>query len=165
MTGIFNFVAGSAAKSENTPAPELTVAVKELPVHDIDIDPSRRGRAIRNLLKANHVNHAVVYKNLELNNTNAHCMSAAYILGANEKHLNTIYDEQTKDLDPWTDSPAEVIDEDWRDFLGDRNYQRAFLDFYEDKLVLKYSYDWKQELAEVLTEGDEPLINCLMGGC
>ncbi|KAJ3492912.1 hypothetical protein NLG97_g5065 [Lecanicillium saksenae] len=164
MAGILSFVSGSASKSRPKATPATTVAVDALPVQDIETDQERRGRSLKHLLKANHVNYAVVYKGLQFNNTNAHNMSTAYILGANENHLNTIYDEQIKDLDPWTPSPAEVIDEDWRDFLGDRNYQRAFVDFYEDKLALKFSYDWKQEMRHVLTDGDEPLINCLIGG-
>ncbi|KAM3527601.1 hypothetical protein MY4038_006261 [Beauveria bassiana] len=160
---MLSFGSVSAIKSKPNATPATTVAVEALPVHDIEIDQERRGRSLKHLLKANHVNYAVVYKNLQLNNVNSHNLSTAYILGANENDLNTIYNEQIKDLEPWTPSPAEVIDEDWRDFLGNRNYQRAFVDYYEDKLAFKFAYDWKQEMRHVLTEGDEPLINCLIG--
>ncbi|KAM3486654.1 hypothetical protein MY3957_009724 [Beauveria namnaoensis] len=160
---MLSFGSVSAIKSKPNATPATTVAVEALPVHDIETDQERRGRSLKHLLKANHVNYAVVYKNLQLNNVNSHNLSTAYILGANENDLNTIYNEQIKDLEPWTPSPAEVIDEDWRDFLGNRNYQRAFVDYYEDKLAFKFAYDWKQEMRHVLTEGDEPLINCLIG--
>ncbi|PMB64187.1 hypothetical protein BM221_009981 [Beauveria bassiana] len=160
---MLSFGSVSAIKSKPNATPATTVAVEALPVHDIETDQERRGRSLKHLLKANHVNYAVVYKNLQLNNVNSHNLSTAYILGANENDLNTIYNEQIKDLESWTPSPAEVIDEDWRDFLGNRNYQRAFVDYYEDKLAFKFAYDWKQEMRHVLTEGDEPLINCLIG--
>lgn len=44
------------------------------------------------------------------------------------------------------------------------SYQRAFVDLFEDEL-LKKQYDWKKVLFETLLEGDEPLINGLIGGC
>lgn len=163
---IFTFSSASAPKPRgNTTPASVTIALDALPVHEIEADQERPARALKHLLKANHVNYAVVYKDLQLNNYNAHNLSTAYILGGNENHLNTIYNEQIKDLEPWRPSPAEVIDEDWRDFLGDRNYQRAFVDFYEDKLAMEFAYNWKHELVSVLTAGDEPLINCLIGGC
>ncbi|OAA73825.1 cell cycle checkpoint protein RAD17 [Cordyceps fumosorosea ARSEF 2679] len=163
MASMLSFASGSTSKSRPTATAKTTVALQALPVQDIETDQDRRGRSLKHLLKANHVNYAVVDKTLQLNNVNTHNLSAAYILGANETHLDTIYNEQIKHLDPWTPSPAEVIDEDWRDFLGDRNYQRAFVDFFEDKLAFQFAYDWKQEMKHVLIDGDEPLINCLIG--
>lgn len=43
-------------------------------------------------------------------------------------------------------------------------YQRAYVDFFEDQLVL-HGYDWKRVLNKYLLEGKEPLINCLIAGC
>ena len=45
-----------------------------------------------------------------------------------------------------------------------RRYQRAYVDFFEDQLVLN-GYDWKKVLNEYLFTGKEPLINCLIAGC
>lgn len=42
-------------------------------------------------------------------------------------------------------------------------YQRAYVDFFEDQLVLN-GYNWKKVLADYLFTGKEPLINCLVGG-
>ncbi len=42
-------------------------------------------------------------------------------------------------------------------------YQRAYVDFFEDQLVLS-GYDWKKVLGEYLFTGKAPLINCLIGG-
>ena len=51
------------------------------------------------------------------------------------------------------------------DFDEHRNrYQRAYLDFFEDELVLN-GYDWRKVLDEYLFRGHEPLISCVMAGC
>lgn len=42
-------------------------------------------------------------------------------------------------------------------------YQRAYLDFFEDQLVLN-GYDWRKVLEEYLLKGKEPLINNLISG-
>lgn len=36
--------------------------------------------------------------------------------------LHRIYESEAKDLDRWTDSPAEVSKDDWRDYLGYPKY-------------------------------------------
>ena len=62
------------------------------------------------------------------------------------------------------DSPAEITDVDWRNYLGNKKYQRAFLDFYEDELALKYDYNWKEVVHEYLFTGEHPLVNSLISG-
>ena len=42
-------------------------------------------------------------------------------------------------------------------------YQRAYVDFFEDQLVLN-GYDWRRVLGEYLFTGKEPLINCMIAG-
>jgi len=74
-----------------------------------------------------------------------------------------VYEKESKELEQWEDSPNEVSTYDWRDYLGDRRYQRAYVDFFEDELVLN-GYDWRRVLETYLLEGKEPLINCLVAG-
>ena len=106
-------------------------------------------------------------------------MGSAYILGGTHEHLNEIYEKESEQLEPWRDSPGEISQDDWRDFLGKRQYvtrccscrasidntryQRAFVDFFEDQLVQK-RYDWKLLLEEYLFQGKEPLINGMISG-
>jgi hypothetical protein len=33
-----------------------------------------------------------------------------------------IYEKESKDLEPWVDSPTEISREDWREYLGRREY-------------------------------------------
>lgn len=139
----------------------------ELPcveINDVETAPEKRPRTLKHLLRANHVNHSILYHNLQYHNHMPHLLGSAYLLGADADQLHKIYDEESKELEEWKDSPAEVTDKDWREFLGDKKYQRAYVDFYEDELALKYDYDWKKVADEYLFSGKEPLINGLIAG-
>jgi hypothetical protein len=140
------------------------VDIPAVEVHNIETDPDRRARCLKHLLKANHVNHSILYHNLQFDNHNAHILCSAYLLGASKTQLQNLYDVESRSLEPWEDSPSEVIEEDWRDFLGDKQYQRAYVDFFEDSLAWKFSYDWKKTVEHFMFEGRNPLVNCLIGG-
>ncbi|MCJ1439152.1 hypothetical protein MMC27_008543 [Xylographa pallens] len=92
-----------------------------------------------------------------------HILGSAYLLGAKAHHLNDVYENESKELEQWEDSPNEVSTYDWKDYLGDRRYQRAYVDFFEDELVLN-GYEWRKVLEIYLYQGKEPLINCLVAG-
>ncbi|KAL9600876.1 MAG: hypothetical protein Q9219_002918 [cf. Caloplaca sp. 3 TL-2023] len=92
-----------------------------------------------------------------------HLLGSAYLLGSPPDHLNEIYEKEAAELEPWQDSPGEVSTYDWRDHLGDPRYQRAYLDFFEDQLVLQ-GYDWAKVLEKYLLEGREPIVNNLISG-
>lgn len=154
---IVNKFRGSQSESRKIDLPSVEI-------HSIETNTDRRARCLKHLLKANHVNYSIVYHNLQYDNHNPHILSSAYLLGATEGQLNTIYDAETKVLEPWHPSPAEVTDLDWEDFLGDKRYQRAYVDYFEDKLVMEYHYDWKEEIRHFLFSGEEPLFHGLIGG-
>ncbi|KAI0187317.1 hypothetical protein EV127DRAFT_436746 [Xylaria flabelliformis] len=133
-------------------------------VHNVETAPEKRPRTLKHLLRANHANHAILYNNLRFDNHIPHALSSAYLLGASDAQLHKIYEVEGESLEPWRPSPAEVTKDDWRSFLGDRLYQRAFLDFFEDSLVMRHNYDWKKVVNEYMFGGKEPLVNCLIGG-
>lgn len=141
-----------------------TINLPPVPIHHVETNPDRRARCLKHLLKANHVNYSVVYHNLQYDNHNAHVLSSAYLLGANELQLGAIYEAETKVLEPWKPSPAELMDGDWRDFLGDKRYQRAYVDYFEDKLAMEFAYDWKGVVHHFMFGGKEPLFHGLIGG-
>ncbi|CAH0016339.1 unnamed protein product [Clonostachys rhizophaga] len=150
ITGI-----GSGSRSINLPSVD---------VDQVETNPDKRARCLKHLIKANHVNYSVVYHNLQFDNHNPHILASAYFLGANDIQLNEIYEKEIKELEPWKSSPAEVADLDWQDFLGDRRYQRAYLDYFEDKLVMNYSYAWKKEVEHFLFHAETPLLHGLISG-
>ncbi|USP76948.1 uncharacterized protein yc1106_04222 [Curvularia clavata] len=141
----------------------LTVDLPSVEIHDIETAADKRPRTLKHLLKANHANYAIIYHNLRFHNHTPHILGSAYLLGGTAEHLNEIYEKEAEELEPWRDAPGEITKDDWRDFLGKREYQRAFIDFFEDQLVSKkYSVD--QVLEEFLFKGKEPLINGLISG-
>ena len=42
-------------------------------------------------------------------------------------------------------------------------YERAYVDFFEDELVLK-GYDWRKVVEQYLFSGDKPVGKCLVSG-
>ena len=95
----------------NIPKPEI---------HDVEERPEKRARTLKHLLKANHINHSIIYNQLRFHNHTPHILGSAYILGADADQLNHIYEAEGKNLEPWHDSPGEIAKHDWRDYLGKR---------------------------------------------
>ena len=162
MASLFSYIPVVNRLLPGTGSPAIEVPA--VTVHNVETAPEKRPRTLKHLLRANHVNHAVVYHDLRYDNHMAHILSSAYLLGGDAAHLHRVYDVEAQDLEPWRDSPAEVVQADWRDFLGDKRYQRAYLDFYEDALALRHAYDWKLVVAEYMFGGKEPLVNGLICG-
>ncbi len=154
---------GRLAASSWTAGPKA-VKLDPVEVHNVETDPEKRPRTLKHLLRANHANHSIIYHNLQFDNHMPHILSSAYLLGASPAQLHHIYDVEAAVLDPWVESPAEVIQADWRDFGGDKHYQRAYIDFFEDALALRHAYDWKGVVNEFVFGGPEPLVNGLIGG-
>lgn len=96
------------------------IQVSKAEVHDVEERPEKRARTLKHLLKANHINHSIIYNNLRFHNHTPHILSSAYILGAGSDELTHIYEAESKHLEPWHDSPGEIAKHDWRDFLGKR---------------------------------------------
>lgn len=144
--------------------PPQAIDMEPVEVHSVETAPDRRARTLKHLLRANHINHAIVYHDLRFDNHTAHILCSAYLLGASDDQLNTIYEAEAKELDPWVPSPSEIVDCDWREHLGDKRFQRAFVDFFEDELAIKHGYDWRKTVHKFVFQGDEPLASALIGG-
>jgi hypothetical protein len=142
---------------------DQAIDIPSVEIHDVETAPEKRPRTLKHLLRANHANYAILYHNLQFDNHMAHILCSAYLLGAHEDQLHHIYVEESKVLEEWPDSPEEISDQDWKDFLGDRRYQRAYVDFFEDELALKNDYHWKRVAEEYLFDGKNPLINGVIG--
>jgi len=165
MSGILSSVPG--LNKLVGPGKSQTVNVKSVDIHHIENDPDRRARNLKHLIKANHSNYSIF--DHEASNRNAGtnksvtALSAAYLIGATQEQLNDLYETQIKVLGPWRPSPAEVVDNDFSEFLGDTRYARAYLDYFEDKLAMEFAYDWKKVVLHHLLVGKHPLIDGLLG--
>lgn len=142
-----------------------SIDLPSVDINDVETAPEKRPRTLKHLLRANHVNHSILYHHNQYHNHMPHLLGSAYLLGADAEQLNKIYDEESKELEEWKDSPVEVTEADWRNFLGDKRYQRAYVDFFEDEMALKFDYDWRKVAEEYLFSGKEPLINGVISGC
>ena len=163
MASLFSYIPVVNRLLPGTGSPAIEVPA--VTVHNVETAPEKRPRTLKHLLRANHVNHAVVYHDLQWDNHLAHALSSAYLLGASAPQLHRLYDDAAAaGLEPWRDAPAEVVQADWRDFLGDRRYQRAYVDFFEDALALRHAYDWKHVVDEYMYGGEKPLVNGLICG-
>ncbi|KIW07580.1 hypothetical protein, variant [Verruconis gallopava] len=140
-----------------------SIKLPSVKIDDIETSSDRRARTLKHLLKANHANHSIIYHNLRFHNHCPHILGSAYLLGSTSEHLNDIYDKESKQLEGWKDAPGEVTGGDWREYLGKREYQRAFVDLFEDELV-RHNYDWKSLLNTYLFDGEEPVFNSLIEG-
>ncbi|KAK4142640.1 uncharacterized protein C8A04DRAFT_38167 [Dichotomopilus funicola] len=147
-------------------APSEPPAVKLTPVEvfNVETNPDKRARTLKHLLRANHVNHALLYRNLQFDNHMVYALCTAYQLGAGPEQLHYVYNEEAKLLLPWPDSPGQIAEDNWVDCVGDKHYQRAFIDFFEDELALKHAYDWRKMVPEFLFHPERPLVSCLVGG-
>ncbi|KAL4870837.1 hypothetical protein BDV12DRAFT_165326 [Aspergillus spectabilis] len=127
---------------------------------EIDTAQGKAARALKHLLKLNHANYAILWNERKFHNHAPHSLSSSFLLGSDADNLNRLFEAELKPLEPWSDSPGEISTHDWKDYRGKREYQRAYVDFFEDELV-RYGYDWKKVVFEYLFSGKEPLFNAL----
>ena len=85
------------------------------------------------------------------------------MLGIPADILIKTYEEEEDRQTKWKDSPSEVALHDWTEYLGSPGYQRAFIDFFEDRLV-DFGYGWKAMVFYYLWESEKPLIHRLVNG-
>ncbi|GKZ85967.1 hypothetical protein AnigIFM56816_000815 [Aspergillus niger] len=90
-------------------------------------------------------------------------LSSAYLLGAGTSDLERMYEAEIRGLEPWTDSPSDVTPENWRDCVGKKENERAFLKFFQGE-VAREGGDWKKAIAYYLFSGKQPLINSVVAG-
>jgi len=147
------------------------IGIPAVKVYDVETSPDKRDRRLKHLLKLNHANFSILWNHHRFHNHTPHLLGSAYILGGTADHLNAVYEHAVSEgHEGWVDSPSEIALHDYRDFLGKRDYQRAWVDFFEDQLV-DNSFDWKQVAAKFLFERGPkgspnayPMFSCLTAG-
>lgn len=140
------------------------IDIPPVEVHDVETEQGGRAKCLKHLIKKNHANYSVLYHNLQFDNHTPHILSSAYLLGATEQQLRRLYEVESRGMAPWRDPPAEVTDRNWRDLLGQKEYQKGFLDYLEHLLASEFSNDWKKVVQHVMFKGEKPLISGVIGG-
>ncbi|KAJ5902728.1 hypothetical protein N7495_003256 [Penicillium taxi] len=136
------------------------IDIPSVKIHDLESVEEKPAKRLKYLLKLNHANYAILYNDRKFHNHAPHLISAAFLQGASADDLTRIFDNESQILSEWEDPPAEVAD-DWRDFLGRREYQKSFVEYFDDEIA-RDNYDWKQVVAESLFEGEQPVFNGLI---
>ncbi|KEF52169.1 uncharacterized protein A1O9_11796 [Exophiala aquamarina CBS 119918] len=149
-----------------------SIQIPAVEVHDVEVLSDKRGRRLKHLLRLNHATYSILYNRLRFHNHTPHHLGSGYLLGGTADHLNDIYEDAVANdgHEPWKDSPSEIALHDYRDYLGKREYQRAWVDFFEDQLVLE-GYEWKDVVGRFIYErgskgsaNEWPLFNALVSG-
>lgn len=104
------------------------VNIAKVPVVNVETLKDKRGRRLKHLVKLNHTNHSILYNHLRFHNHSPHLLGSAYLFNGSADHLTAIYEDiaARDNLEPWEDSPGEIALHDHRDFLGKKEYQRAW---------------------------------------
>lgn len=140
------------------------IDIPSVEVHDVETEQGGRAKCLKHLIKKNHANYSVLYHQLQFDNHTPHILSSAYLLGATEQQLHRLYEVESRGMAPWRDPPAEVTDRNWRDLLGQKEYQKGYLDYFEHLLASEFSHDWEKVVEHVMFKGEKPLISGVIGG-
>lgn len=138
----------------------LTPRPKGLP------QPTIHSRAkLSQLLRANHLFYATLFNNRKFHNHTPHALISAYFLGATPEMLTRIYEEVSEDSAKWEeDSPAEVTDDDWFEFIGNKDYERGFHNFFHEKITEGSTFNWQAVVQEFLVKPDPHVAKLMMEG-
>ncbi|QKX62864.1 uncharacterized protein TRUGW13939_10029 [Talaromyces rugulosus] len=147
------------------PSPALLQALN--PVDTLEGHEGERTETLRRLLEKGHFSVAPLREpKLILHSHLPHLLGSAYLLGANSKLLEELYEHEVTTLVEINDSfiRGDVITQgNWRGFLTQKSHTVAYVDFF-DKEIKRVKGDWKQVLRTYLFTGSQPLVNGLAGG-
>ncbi|KXG45864.1 uncharacterized protein PGRI_047200 [Penicillium griseofulvum] len=141
-------------------SPTQAIDLPPVNIHETETAQDKPGRALKHLLKLNHVENSL-FDCRNFPNQLIHLLSSSFLQGADADTLGRIYEKETSNLVKWKASPAEITTLDWRGHLGCRGFDRAFVDFFEDEMV-NLSYNWKEVVAEYLFTAKEPMFDSIM---
>jgi hypothetical protein len=122
-------------------------------------------RAVVDKLLAHSLeNFQILFNHLEFHNHNAHHLGALYFLGASDEKLEQVYKVLCNIVDPYVPSPHQITRANWRDSLGDKQFCKAYKDFFEQELIASGD-DWQRQLLNFLLENEtQPIINGILCG-
>ncbi|GFF74680.1 hypothetical protein IFM47457_03702 [Aspergillus lentulus] len=146
-------------------SPTLPPVLK--PVFTLEGHDDERATTLRWLLEKGHASVAPLREpKLILHSHLPHLLGSAYLLGASSKLLEELYEHEITDLVHVDESFIRgdaVTPENWRDFLGQKSYTVAYVDFFDEE-IKRQAGDWREVLKSYLFSGSQPLINGYAGG-
>lgn len=93
----------------------------------------------------------------------SHLLGSLSLMGATPERLQAVYESESKILPPPEEPKGIITRENWRTFLGDRQYTREYLDFFTRELTRLGRDDWRGLIELYLLSGERPLVKSLTG--
>ncbi|KAL4903421.1 hypothetical protein BDW74DRAFT_186085 [Aspergillus multicolor] len=139
------------------------------PVYTLDPDTqNERANTLRNLLEKGHESVAPLREpKLILHSHLPHLLGSAYFLGSSTDQLAELYAHEIRTLREIDDTfitGRAILRQNWREFLGRKEYTVAYVQYFDSQLKHIHNGDWKGMLQQYLFVGPEPLINGFTGG-
>ncbi|EXJ66450.1 uncharacterized protein A1O5_10602 [Cladophialophora psammophila CBS 110553] len=157
----------SDSEAVRLPLPTKKAELEPAPIYDVYKLSDERTKTLRKLLEKGHVTVAPLRNpQLILHSHLPHLLGSAYGLGADSEQLTKTYEHDIQTLvriDETFVRGDKITKENWRQFLGNKEYTVAYVDFFDDE-VRKNGGDWEKVVQEYLYSGAEPLINGFCGG-
>ncbi|KIX94732.1 uncharacterized protein Z520_09422 [Fonsecaea multimorphosa CBS 102226] len=157
----------STGEAVRLPPPTNKTSLEPAPVYDVSKLSDDRTQTLRRLLEQGHAAVAPLRNpQLILHSHLPHLLGSAYALGADAEQLTRTYKHDIETLVKIDESfirGDKVTRENWREFLGNKEYTVAYVDFFDDE-VRRNGGDWEKVVHEYLYSGAEPLINGFCGG-
>ncbi|WYZ35412.1 hypothetical protein EsH8_X_000059 [Colletotrichum jinshuiense] len=145
----------------------MALNLNPVPAHYLRERGDPASRTLRELLHRNHTAHAVLRDpRLLFHNHLPHALGSSYLLGATEAQLEKIYATESCELDAADDDKfhhERITTDNWRDYLGRKQYTTAYADFFDDE-VEKNGGDWMIVVENYMFSGQQPVINGFSGG-
>ncbi|KAK7177866.1 hypothetical protein PSPO01_16089 [Paraphaeosphaeria sporulosa] len=149
------------------PEPSKQTELKPAPTYDVTALSDERTQTLGRLLEQGHISVAPLRNpKLILHCHLPHTLGSAYALGASSKQLVECYEHEIKTLvkrDEVFITGDKVSKENWRNFLNDKSYTVAYVEFFDEE-VKRRNGDWKSVVEEYLYDTSAPIINGLAGG-
>lgn len=119
---------------------------------------------IEHLLDLNHQNYSILYNNLRFHNHTPHFLGSTYLLDSSTEHLDAIYNDAVyrDNLEPWQSSPGGITPSNFRQYIGRKEYQRAWVDFFEQQLQAgDHGSGWQNVGIDFLLNDSQTLLHGL----
>jgi hypothetical protein len=122
-------------------------------------------RAVLDKLLARSLEHYQILFNHQMyHNHMAHHLGALHFLGASDEKLEEVFKVMSEVVEPYEPSPHQITRANWRDSLGDKQFCKAYKDFFEQELTGSGDH-WQRKLLDFLLENEkQPLINGILCG-
>ena len=103
--------------------------------HPTVLADQRRNR-LDQLLQNNHDHYSILYNGTRFHNHTVHFLGSNYLLESSVTQLEAVYTDSVPHamLESWKASAGQINQSNFRDYIGKKAYQRAWVDFFEQQL-------------------------------